>query len=90
MPQSSKFTSDISRFGEKQDKLTEMLPEPYNTIIMTVALASFEFGAALRKRTFFGRSRRKFRKIAEIATFNYTMFQISKRRVQMGRLCLCS
>ena len=34
-PQSPYFASNILRFGEEPDKLTKMLPEPNNTILMS-------------------------------------------------------
>ena len=36
LPQSSYFASNIFRFGEEPDKFTKMLPEPNNTILMSV------------------------------------------------------
>ena len=38
LPQSSQFASNILKFGEEPDKLTKMLPEPNNTILMSVVL----------------------------------------------------
>ena len=35
MPQSPKSASNIPRFGEELDKLTKMLPEPNNKILMS-------------------------------------------------------
>ena len=36
MPQGPQFASNIPRFGEEPEKLTKMLPEPDNTILMSV------------------------------------------------------
>ena len=35
-PQGPYFASNILRFGEEPDKLTRMLPEPTNAILMSV------------------------------------------------------
>ena len=35
LPQGPQFASNIPRFGEEPDKLTKMLPEPNNTILMS-------------------------------------------------------
>ena len=37
-PQSPYFASNVLRFGEEQDKLTKLLPESNNTILMSVIL----------------------------------------------------
>ena len=35
LPQGPQFASNIPRFGEEPEKLTKMLPEPDNTILMS-------------------------------------------------------
>ena len=39
-PQSSYFASNILRFGEGPEKLTKMLPEPNNSILMSECFIS--------------------------------------------------
>ena len=41
LPQGPKFASNIARFGEEPEKLTEMLPEPDNAILMSGLLDQF-------------------------------------------------
>ena len=36
LPQGPQFASNIPRFGEEPENLTKMLPEPDNTILMSV------------------------------------------------------
>ena len=43
-PQSPEFASNILRFGEEPDKLTKMLPEPNNTILMSAVRWVLEWG----------------------------------------------
>ena len=55
LPQGPQFASNIPRFGEEPEKLTKMLPEPDNTILMSdcpQSPPSLFYSLALEKPTY--------------------------------------